>query len=163
METSLYDRLDEPQTFEEMTIVISHPEILQQTHELLSTRNCNISKRVFLACWLISRFPEAIGNTPDQTLKATADAVVICCKNGHNFTPVLDLFKNRFNTWKGQDLGKLKDELLTTYAHLSQQQLSTPESADILEQTKAVILLQARKIGGDSLVEEVMNNSNSHK
>ncbi len=26
METSLYDRLDEPQTFEEMTIVISHPE-----------------------------------------------------------------------------------------------------------------------------------------
>ncbi len=116
-----------------------------------------------MACWLISRFPEAIGNTPDQTLKATADAVVLCCKNGHNFTPVLDLFKNRFNTWKGQDLGKLKDELLTTYAHLSQQQLSTPESADILEQTKAVILLQARKVGGESFVEEVMNNSNSHK
>lgn len=163
MEASLYDQLDEPQTFEEMTIVISHPEILRKTHELLTTRNCQISKRIFLACWLISRFPEAIGNTPDQTLKATADAVVLCCKNNHNFTPVLDLFKNRFNTWKGQDLGKLKDELMTTYAHLRQQQLETPESADILEHTKAVILLQARNVGGESFVEEVMNNSNSHK
>jgi len=163
MDTSLYDRLDEPQTFEEMTVAISHPDILQQTHGLLSQRNCDISKRIFLACWLISRFPEAIGNTPDQTLKATADAVVLCCKSNHNFTPVLDLFKNRFNTWKGQDVGKLKDELMTTYAHLRQQQLDTPESADILEHTKTVILLQARKIGGESFVEEVMNNSNSHK
>jgi hypothetical protein len=163
METSLYDRLDEPQTFEEMTVAISHPDILQQTHGLLSQRNCDISKRIFLACWLISRFPEAICNTPDQTLKATADAVVLCCKSNHNFTPVLDLFKNRFNTWKGQDVGKLKDELMTTYAHLRQQQLDTPESADILEHTKTVILLQARKIGGESFVEEVMNNSNSHK
>ena len=48
MEASLYDQLDEPQTFEEMTIVISHPEILRQTHELLTTRNCQISKRIFL-------------------------------------------------------------------------------------------------------------------
>ena len=48
METSLYDRLDEPQTFEEMTVAISHPDILQQTHGLLSQRNCYHFKKYFL-------------------------------------------------------------------------------------------------------------------
>ena len=39
---------------------------------------------------------------------------------------------------------------------MCQQQLKTPESADILENTKKVILNQAKKIGGQSFVDQLI-------
>ena len=156
----LFDRLNEPQTFEDMTVVVSNVDILEESKNLLISKNSNISTRVFLSAWLISRFPETIENSPDPSLKATADAVITCCLNNHNFVPVLNLFKSRFESWKEQDLSKLKSELINTYKLLQHQQIENPESANILENTKQAILFQARKIDGEIFVNEILNSSN---
>ena len=38
------------------------------------------------------------------------------------------------------------------------QQLQNPESAEILENTKKVIIEQARKIGGETFVQNILSN-----
>tara|TARA_B100001769_G_C21720992_1_gene396721 strand:- start:171 stop:611 length:441 start_codon:yes stop_codon:yes gene_type:complete len=145
----------DPTTFDEMTEILMDRQIINDVQTILT---CDISPRVFLSAWLISRFPEAIENTEDQSLKATADAVVQCCQGGFNITPILTLFETRFNSWKNKDLSSLRDELYATYHYLNIQQLSNPESAEILENTKKVILEQARKIGGENFVQNILSN-----
>ena len=145
----------DPTTFDEMTEILMDRQIINDVQTILT---CDISPRVFLSAWLISRFPEAIENTEDQSLKATADAVVQCSQRGFNITPILTLFETRFNSWKNKDLSSLRDELYATYHYLNIQQLSNPESAEILENTKKVILEQARKIGGENFVQNILSN-----
>ncbi len=117
--------------------------------------NVEISPRMFLAAWMISRFPEVIENTPDETLKSTADAVVHCCKNNFRFGPVLSLFGIRLNSWKNVDVDKLAEELVITYSHLCNQQVEDEASGEILESTKAVLIREALKIGGEDLVAKL--------
>ena len=152
---SICSKLLEPTTFDEMTSLLMDRQMIKDVENILT---CEISPRIFLSAWLISRFPEAIDNTQDDSLKATADAVVQCCQGNFNITPILTLFKNRFNSWKNRDVNVLKDELYATYHYLNMQQLQHPESAEILENTKKVIINQARKIGGESFVQNILSN-----
>ena len=152
---SICSKLMEPTTFDEMTEMLMNRQMINDVQNILT---CEISPRIFLSAWLISRFPEAIENTEDESLKATADAVVQCCQGGFNITPILTLFQSRFNSWKSRDVSALRDELYATYHYLNMQQIQNPESAEILENTKAVILEQARKIGGETFVKNILSN-----
>jgi hypothetical protein len=153
---NLYELLKQPQSFEDMTSIIRTKDIIKKTKQLLDSKNVNVSPNLFLAGWLIARFPETIENTPDELLQTSANALVECCKNNYEFVQILNIFKSRFNSWKEQDISKLKEEFLTNYKYLCNQQLKTPESAEILENTKTVILNQAKKIGGQSFVNQLL-------
>ena len=153
---NLYDLLKQPQSFADMTNIIRTKDIITKTKQLLDSKNTDISPNIFLTAWLIARFPETIENTPNELLQASANALVECCKNNCEFLGILNIFKSRFNSWKEQDISKLKEEFSINYKYLCQQQLKTPESADILENTKKVILNQAKKIGGQSFVDQLI-------
>ena len=151
----LITSLESPESFETMSEIIQNRRVISSAKSILEHGNIDLSPRIFLAAWMISRFPEVIENTPDETLKSTADAVVHCCKNNYRFGPVLNLFKLRLNSWKSTDIDKLKEELVLTYRHLCNQQIQNEESRALLEDTKAVLMREARKIGGEELVENL--------
>jgi len=156
----LCERLNSPQTFEDMTLVLRNKGIIDKVKEILPT---NISPRIFLSAWLISRFPEILENTEDSPLKKTADAVVACSKNGYNIIPVLELFKIRFTAWKENDIDKLKEELLEKYTNIHNKQLENPQSSKILLSTKDELLTHAFNIGGVNFVAELLSAENLHK
>jgi len=145
-------RLEKPDSFKTMSEIILNQQVISSTKSILESRNVELSPRVFLAAWMISRFPEVIENTSDETLKSTADAVVYCCKSNYGFGPVLNLFMIRLNSWKNVDVDKLAEELVITYRHLCNQQVEDEASDEMLESTKAVLIREALKIGGKDLV-----------
>ena len=150
--------LDAPTSFEEMSLLIRTRIVIDDVLTVLEGNEI-IDARNFLAAWMISRFPETVENTPDEALLASANAVVLCCQNNLTPTHILRIFVQRLELWKNQDFNKLKEDLVETYTRLCDQQLQTPASAEILENTKNTIMRQARKIGG----EELANQLSAHK
>ena len=56
----LITSLESPESFETMSEIIQNRQVISSAKSILENGNIDLSPRIFLAAWMISRFPEVI-------------------------------------------------------------------------------------------------------
>ena len=154
----VWNTLQAPATFEEMSLVVRNREILRQAREFLDSEGVEIRVKYLLAAWVIHRFPETILNTQDMALLSAAGLIVRTCTQNEPVEEVLESFVDKLETWKMEDANSLSDELVVAYdATFSDPAIRDAESREEIEKTRSTILQQARKIGGDELASRLLS------
>ena len=154
----VWNTLQAPATFEEMSLVVRNRDVLRQTQEFLDREGVETHVRYLLAAWVIHRFPETILNTQDMDLLGTAGFIVRTCTQNEPVEEVLESFVDKLETWKTADANSLSDELVVAYdATFSDPAIRDAQSREEIEKARLVILQQARKIGGDELASRLLS------
>ena len=154
----VWNTLQAPATFEEMSLVVRNRDVLRQTQEFLDREGVETHVRYLLAAWVIHRFPETILNTQDMDLLGTAGFIVRTCTQNEPVEEVLESFVDKLETWKTEDANSLSDELVVAYdATFSDPAIRDAQSREEIEKARLVILQQARKIGGDELASRLLS------
>ena len=154
----VWNTLQAPTTFEEMSLVVRNRDVLRQTREFLDREGVEIHVRYLLAAWVIHRFPETILNTQDMDLLSTARLTVQTCTRNEPVEETLESFVDKLETWKAEDATSLSNELVVAYdATFSGPTVRDAQSREEIEKTRSVILQQARKIGGDELASRLLS------
>ena len=154
----VWNTLQAPATFEEMSLVVRNRDVLRQTQEFLDREGVETHVRYLLAAWVIHRFPETILNTQDMDLLGTAGFIVRTCTQNEPVEEVLESFVDKLETWKTEDSNSLSDELVVAYdATFSDPAIRDAESREEIEKARSAILHQARKIGGDELASRLLS------
>lgn len=139
---SIIAALQQPTTFDSMTVKMVDRGIIKQIHE-----QGVANPRVFLSAWLISRFPNTLEDTPDNMLKELADSVVVDCLAREDPTRTLEVFEERFREWKGYDLSKLSADMYESYSGVASLSFDSSQDKQIQQEICASICEQARMIG----------------
>ena len=139
----------------------------QVTKEMMKKNTISFAKqfinkdqdpRNLLSCWLIVKFPnETIGNVKENLnlIKAANDVVNSTQEELPNN---LNMFTMLFDLWKKKDIVELKEEIFKRYHQLTVDIMNSPEELkEHLENCKVGLLEQAKKIGGDELVNKILS------
>ena len=139
----------------------------QVTKEMMKKNTISLAKqfinkdqdpRNLLSCWLIVKFPnETIGNVKENLnlIKAANDVVNSTQEELPNN---LNMFTILFDLWKKKDIVELKEEIFQRYHQLTVDIMNSPEELkEHLENCKVGLLEQAKKIGGDELVNKILS------
>ncbi len=99
--------LDAPDSFEDMSKVLMSRETVRQAKNVLESQEIEINPRLFLAGWMISRFPDTLETSYDVIVKERADTLVASCKRGEklrvplsSFVHVFDAFGHAFDAFE---------------------------------------------------------------
>lgn len=134
-----------------MLVLLMKRTFVLNVKKLLQEQGVGLSARTLLTSWMISRFPETIQNSPDESLKRAADLVVEKCREGLYVSESLSRFAVLLENWKQKDKRNLEEQMGRTRKALSDITFSDRENQKVVDGMVETLDAQAKRSGIPSL------------